>query len=105
MKHINVKTKKGIEFEIIDMRKHLKIADDVYLASGTTKQDILVACGIDDSKVDYALPQNWVNDYMEKHNNQYPIACWSYHENRVFGEPLFFGDLIKTLWDEIKEQL
>lgn len=71
------------------------------------KKDLLQMAGIDDTKVDYAVPQAWFDQHVDE-IRQRGGAVWNYSENN-FGQPLWMDDvraeamfnLIEAAWDAL----
>lgn len=51
--------------------------------------------------VDPATPQAWFEEYMRTHKGERPRACWSYENNKMFGEPLWYD----TMFTQLEEML
>jgi hypothetical protein len=60
--------------------------------STNTTDSILKFAGHDVTKIDYAVPQPWWDEYRAKYGKP-PMACWSYETGSIFGNPLFFSDV------------
>lgn len=69
---------------------------------------ILKALGyLDRGSVDYACPQDWYNRQIEI-NPDFQGAFWFYPhegEHHLFGQPLFFENLIARLRSEIQQEI
>ena len=56
-----------------------------------SRRDLLLATGHDETKVDYAVPQDWWE------RNGRPRAYWSYEDSNPFGKPLYENFLLEDL--------
>jgi len=52
-----------------------------------TKQEAMVELGIDESKIDYALPEKFVDEMRNYLESPLGHFVWSYEENSIFGFP------------------
>jgi len=52
--------------------------------------------GLDPAKIDYAVPQPWLNEQYEKYGvDSWRVhAFWSYNNNPFFGEPIYQKQLV-----------
>lgn len=55
--------------------------------------DFLQAAGHNIDQIDLAVPQQWFEKYKKVHG-EYPKACWTYEDNSIFGNPLFYKDVL-----------
>lgn len=50
---------------------------------------------------DTALPQDWFNDYMKRHNGEAPRGVWSYHTKSMFGEFVSLREILAKVGEVI----
>ncbi|HAE42802.1 MAG TPA: hypothetical protein DCG34_07770 [Clostridiales bacterium] len=108
--HIDIN---GISLSIIDtefFRKHEQIIkkcqylveplgnDKHLLLTNLTTKKLLQAAGHDLSKIDFAVPQHWLDqdDIHHRYYQQNDQAVWSY-ENNQWGEPVWSSEAWKEM--------
>lgn len=111
----------GISLSIIDtefLRKHEKIitkcqyciealGDNKYLLlTNLTTKKLLQAAGHDLTKIDFAVPHDWLNqpDIHYRFYQQNDPAVWSY-ENNIWGTPVWSSDAWKKMISNVKDIL
>ncbi len=52
---------------------------------------ILLAAGHNPDKIDPAVPEEWAR------RHGFNVACWTYENNRAFGEPLYYSEVYHRL--------
>jgi hypothetical protein len=79
----------------------LRLADDLWLAGRLQKDELVQAAGMDETKIDFAIPRLWIratgadpNDYV-----------WSYERNPVFGEAVSIESVLEKLAEIIRKEI
>ncbi|HAE42797.1 MAG TPA: hypothetical protein DCG34_07745 [Clostridiales bacterium] len=113
--HIDIN---GISLSIIDtefFRKHEQIIkncqylveplgkDKHLLLTNLTTKKLLQAAGHNLSKIDFAVPQHWLDqaDIHARYYQQKDPAVWSY-ENNMWGEPVWSSEAWKEMLSNVR---
>ncbi len=70
------------------------------------RKDAFIAAGYDLQQVDFALPQNCVDDNIKGRGGFKPEDCvLDYSDASVFGKPLYVGGWMRRISRRVLEQL
>lgn len=70
------------------------------------RKDAFIAAGYDLQQVDFALPQDWVDDNRKGRGSFKPEDwVWDYSDASVFGKPLYVGGWMRRISRRVLEQL
>jgi hypothetical protein len=78
----------------------------VLLTDLTTKK-LFTAAGYDLSKIDFAVPQNWLNqpDIHTRFYDKNDPAVWSYEKDPIFGSPVWSSEAMEEMMNNIRMTL
>ena len=65
----------------------------IFTNGSPTRRDLMQAAGHNDSKIDTAVPQLWLDSNREIVDNYGGWACWSYEDHSIMGYPIFCNEL------------
>jgi hypothetical protein len=68
---------------------------------------LLKATGRDSRKIDFAVPQAWFDEQLDKYgmDDWRSQAFWTYEVNRFGGEPLYKKTVLDEITNYLKEEL
>ena len=104
MKVIRVTLDNKETIDLIDCREHVELEKGLFLPANITNGDLVKLAGLDPRKIDFAVPENWMDEYHKEHG-YYPKAVWNYTNVPAFGEPLFYSDILKMILARVKGQV
>jgi len=83
------------------------LGDNTFLLlADLTQKKLFQAAGYNLSKIDFAVPQGWVNqpEIHKRFYEQHDPAVWSY-ENNQFGTPVWSSDAWTRMVDNVKAKI